>query len=243
MVTACIYLMPSSRALHSGSEGVFCVATTHLLYNPKAGEVKLAQLGYLLAELHRMATIPGEIPNYIIIIDYRCHADTDKLLPVILCGDFNSVPNSHIVNFISSARLDYSNVSASEVAGFSRRHSQRRIPAPLFPSVMGISNDCCYMTLDKAQTNDATYTLTHPFKLNCVYPFYNKSTVTTYHQSAFETVDYIFFSPVINSTSGFRLLHRKALPSCELLRLLGPQPHQSLSSDHLFLCATFQLIC
>ncbi len=41
-------------------EGMFCVATTHLLFNPKAGEVKLAQLGYLLAELHRMATIPGE---------------------------------------------------------------------------------------------------------------------------------------------------------------------------------------
>lgn len=37
----------------------FCVATTHLLYNPKAGEVKLAQMSCLFAELHRMATIPG----------------------------------------------------------------------------------------------------------------------------------------------------------------------------------------
>ena len=38
----------------------FCVATTHLLYNPKAGEVKLAQMSCLLAELHKMATIPGK---------------------------------------------------------------------------------------------------------------------------------------------------------------------------------------
>ncbi len=47
---------------HSGAEenAVFCIANTHLLFNPKAGEVKLAQLSYLLAELHKMATKPGE---------------------------------------------------------------------------------------------------------------------------------------------------------------------------------------
>ncbi len=38
---------------------VFCVANTHLLFNPKAGEVKLAQLSYLLAELHKLALKPG----------------------------------------------------------------------------------------------------------------------------------------------------------------------------------------
>ncbi len=42
-----------------GSE--FCVATTHLLYNPKAGEVKLAQLGFLMAKLHQMTTVQGEV--------------------------------------------------------------------------------------------------------------------------------------------------------------------------------------
>ena len=38
---------------------MFCIANTHLLFNPKAGEVKLAQVSYLLAELHKMATKPG----------------------------------------------------------------------------------------------------------------------------------------------------------------------------------------
>ncbi len=164
---------------------------------------------------------------------------TNELLPVILCGDFNSLPNSHLVNFVSSSRLDYSNISASEVAGFSRRQRQRIIPTPLFPPSMGISNNCCYVSADKSPTSE--YILTHPFNLKPVYPYCYKSTVTTFHQSAFETVDYIFFSPVTNSC-GFRLLHRKALPSCELLLMLGPQPHNALSSDHLFLCATFQLI-
>ncbi|XP_064382711.1 protein angel homolog 2-like isoform X3 [Halichondria panicea] len=303
----------------TGVEGMFCVATTHLLFNPKAGEVKLAQLGYLLAELHRMATIP----------------DRDCLLPVILCGDFNSLPNSHLVNFITSAKLDYSEISAAEVAGFGkrRRSSGRDIPKPLFPSTMGIDNNCCYrepptrtermvvdvidLTLDDDDdgpsqgsgtpkilerplappvptplqdtvsayekidsttvtmscTNESpsnsnassqphttttlnqrvasscdnipqvpVHLLTHPFNLlNCVYPYSPKSTVTTFHQSAFEMVDYIFFTPLTNS-KGFRLLHRKALPSTDVLKQFGPQPHEFLSSDHLFLCAMFQLI-
>ncbi len=164
---------------------------------------------------------------------------------MILCGDFNSVPNSHLVNFVTSSRLDYSNLSAVAVAGFSRHPRQREIPSPLFPSAMGISNDCRYITaVDKEGPSNviSTHVLTHPFKLNSAYSYYNKSTVTTFHQSAFETVDYLFYSPVLNK-SGFCLLSRIALPSRELLERFGPQPHPTLSSDHLFLCATFQLVC
>lgn len=91
--------------------------------------------------------------------------------------------------------------------------------------------------------------LTHPFKLIPAYPISktHPSTVTTYHQCAFETVDYIFFSPISCRTNGtrknltgFNLLKRKVLPSTHTLLDLGPQPHQFLSSDHLLLQATFQ---
>lgn len=92
--------------------------------------------------------------------------------------------------------------------------------------------------------------LTHPFKLVPAYPISKSqpATVTTYHQCAFETVDYILFSPIacrtssdIKRLSGFNLLKRKVLPSTHTLLDLGPQPHQFLSSDHLLLQATFQL--
>ena len=56
----------------------FCVATTHLLYNPKAGEVKLAQMSCLFAELHRMATIPGMINSYVVIHCHFRYTLTDK---------------------------------------------------------------------------------------------------------------------------------------------------------------------
>lgn len=95
--------------------------------------------------------------------------------------------------------------------------------------------------------------LTHPFKLAAAYPHPHPSqcrpsTVTTYHEAAFETVDYIFFSPMAyrmgssgrKQLCGFHLLQRQVLPSTHTLLDLGPQPHKYLSSDHLLLKATFQ---
>ena len=49
-------------------DALFCVAITHLLFNPKAGEVKLAQLAYLFAELHKMASNSGLCDFRIIIL-------------------------------------------------------------------------------------------------------------------------------------------------------------------------------
>jgi len=67
-------------------------------------------------------------------------------------------------------------------------------------------------------------TITHPFRLMSAYPHSTNppSTVTTYHKHAFETVDYIYFTPLsiprsAQETSregkGFRLLGRKILPA------------------------------
>ena len=88
--------------------------------------------------------------------------------------------------------------------------------------------------------------LTHPFRLITAYPISKSdaSAVTTYHHCAFETVDYIFFSPIScnsgKSVTGFNLLQRKVLPSTHTLLDLGPQPHHFLSSDHLLIQAMFQ---
>lgn len=111
---------------------VFCVANTHLLFNPKAGEVKLAQLSLLFAELHKMASVPGSA----------------ELIPCLLCGDFNSTPSAPLVHLVEEARLDYSNLSAADVAGYytdSNKHRQRRIPVPLLPASLSISQECVYV--------------------------------------------------------------------------------------------------
>ena len=350
----------------------------------------------------------------------------EELLPAIFCGDVNSTPGSPLYNFITTSYLNYSKMSAVEIAGYyNSRRSTRLIPKPLLPASMNIGSDCRFnvitetqptavvvdLTVDSAPddvividdsecTNDGSFIssiavvaqkaerdtetpskftslqsittgfcslvqtfskeksgsgsmewesekqpaidlsqarylnpsvdkpvftseglspafdqhqvkdfkssvssddkrdmslsgvlslssesnprrnadsstsnpnnkqrqstlpnglLTHPFRFNSVYPYSSqspRSTVTTFHQSAFETVDYIFYTPTsslsnrgLGSTgepsklsSGFHLLSRKVLPSTHILLELGPQPHEFLSSDHLLLQATFQLI-
>ncbi|RQM30553.1 hypothetical protein B5M09_000252 [Aphanomyces astaci] len=59
------------------------VATTHILFNPRRGDVKLAQMQLLLSTLHAL-----NIPH------------------VILCGDFNVTPKSALYAFLSKGRLD-----------------------------------------------------------------------------------------------------------------------------------------
>ncbi|XP_017123407.2 protein angel [Drosophila elegans] len=59
-------------------EKEFVVATTHLLYNPKRDDVRCAQVGRILEELHSFST------------------DT----PIVLTGDFNSLKNSSPIELL-----------------------------------------------------------------------------------------------------------------------------------------------
>ncbi|KAJ7393706.1 Protein angel 1 [Desmophyllum pertusum] len=72
------------------SNSLLCVSNTHLLFNKKRGDIKLAQLACLFAEIEELARIssPGK---------------TDPCYhPIICCGDFNSTPFSPIYDFVSA---------------------------------------------------------------------------------------------------------------------------------------------
>ncbi|KAG0254900.1 Protein angel 2 [Mortierella polycephala] len=67
-----------------------CVATTHILFNPKRGMIKIAQLCILLQEAKNL------------IEREECE------VPIVLCGDLNSLPHSTIIQYLLS---DHVNVS------------------------------------------------------------------------------------------------------------------------------------
>lgn len=75
-----------------------CVANTHVLYNPRRGDVKLAQMAILLAEVDKVARLSD---------GSHC--------PIILCGDLNSVPHSPLYNFIRDGELQYHGMPAWKV--------------------------------------------------------------------------------------------------------------------------------
>ncbi|NXM95170.1 ANGE1 protein, partial [Sylvia borin] len=110
-----------------------CVANTHVLFNPRRGDIKLAQVALLLAEIDKIArTAEG------------------SYYPVILCGDLNSVPDSPLYKFIRNGELSYHGMPAWKVSGqedFSQQLYSRKLLAPLWPSSLGVTDKCQYVTL------------------------------------------------------------------------------------------------
>ncbi|XP_068398175.1 protein angel homolog 1 [Eschrichtius robustus] len=109
-----------------------CVANTHVLYNPRRGDIKLAQMAVFLAEVDKVARLSD---------GSHC--------PIILCGDLNSVPDSPLYNFIRDGELQYHGMPAWKVSGqedFSHQLYQRKLQAPLWPSSLGITDCCQYVT-------------------------------------------------------------------------------------------------
>ncbi|CAG5896329.1 unnamed protein product, partial [Menidia menidia] len=94
-----------------------CVANTHLLYNPHRGDVKLAQLAILLAEIGRVSRLPDGSSR-----------------PVLLCGDLNSSPQSPLYSFLTRGRLEYKGL----------RIGMRRLQSPIWSPKLGISRRCRY---------------------------------------------------------------------------------------------------
>lgn len=86
-----------------------CVANTHLLYNPRRGDVKLAQLAILLAEISRLSRLPNGSSS-----------------PVVLCGDFNSTPLSPLYTFLTTGCLHYGGLKMGSV----RFPQQKRVSTP-----------------------------------------------------------------------------------------------------------------
>lgn len=80
------------------------VATTHLIFNPRRGDVKFCQLRLLLAELERLAL--KEIGE-----NGRVYH------PTILCGDFNFEPHSPLYKFVENGRLDVTRIFAGNMSG------------------------------------------------------------------------------------------------------------------------------
>ncbi|KFU87433.1 Protein angel 2 [Chaetura pelagica] len=248
---------------HCKTNAAICIANTHLLYNPRRGDIKLTQLAMLLAEIASVA--PQKDGTF---------------CPIIICGDFNSVPGSPLYKFIKEGKLNYEGLAIGKVSGQEQfPRGQRILPIPIWPKKLGISQNCVYEIkqqqkeenpeekLEEAiqdNTQEIVTTseklsskLQHHFKLSSVYSHYFPETgipeVTTCHSRSAVTVDYIFYSAANDDTAptpgaedsfhgGLKLLGRLALLTEKDLWTVNGLPNENNSSDHLPLVAEFRLI-
>ncbi|XP_049595399.1 protein angel homolog 1 [Syngnathus scovelli] len=124
--------------VYQGSEvtskgSLLCVANTHLLFNPRRGDIKLAQLAIMLAEINSVV---------------KTWKNKGEHCNVILCGDFNSVPRMPLYQFITTGELDFQGLPTWMVSGqkdFSHKATHDVLRAPLWPDCLGISDRCQYV--------------------------------------------------------------------------------------------------
>uniref|UniRef100_A0A3Q1H4Z8 Endonuclease/exonuclease/phosphatase domain-containing protein n=2 Tax=Anabas testudineus TaxID=64144 RepID=A0A3Q1H4Z8_ANATE len=138
-----------------------CVANTHLLFNPRRGDIKLAQLAIMLAEIDCMVKsckVKGEHCN------------------VIFCGDFNSVPQMPLYQLITTGELYYQGLPAWMVSGqedLSYKPYCHRLFAPLWPSALGITDNCQYTAVndmfESPSQNSGKCQYSHDFMLQLRY--------------------------------------------------------------------------
>ncbi|XP_051252134.1 protein angel homolog 1 isoform X1 [Dicentrarchus labrax] len=134
-----------------------CVANTHLLFNPRRGDVKLAQLAIMLAEIDSVVK--------------SCKAKGEHC-NLILCGDFNTVPHMPLYQLITTGELYFQGLPAWMISGqedMSHRVYGHRLFAPLWPSCLGITDNCQYTTaketFESQSQKPGKYQYSHDFLL------------------------------------------------------------------------------
>ncbi|XP_076612244.1 protein angel homolog 2 isoform X5 [Chaetodon auriga] len=252
-----VLLRPNDAVGQSDLSTVICVANTHLLYNPRRGDIKLAQLAILLAEISRLSRLPDGSTN-----------------PVVLCGDFNSTPWSPLYSFLTTGCLDYRGLQIGTVSGQEASpRGQRLLTSPIWSHSLGIDHRCQYKKKPAAASPPSSPTegaisdltvedfstkavdafrarIEHILKLQSSYQHRlmpdGRPEITTCHSRTAMTVDYILYTPdsitppSLPGGRGLHLLGRLSLVGQSELEEVKGLPNRYHPSDHLPLLARFR---
>ncbi|XP_003738942.2 protein angel homolog 2 [Galendromus occidentalis] len=241
------FLKPGCRTLNRDNVGLvvtltplanrqakLCVATTHLLFNPKRGDVKLAQLRYLMANVEEAAFLGVSRANGQLIY-----------APTILCGDLNATPHCPLYRFVVSGKLEVDGLLHGEISG-------PRTGTVIKPEEVHVGNllpntifeDTFVSRFGEQALDSLQYAFDHNIishtlgKFQSCYSHTKKGLpeVSTYVDNA-ETVDYIFFqaSRLLRHTATLDLMVKNELDA------LGSIPNAAMGSDHLPLASRFIL--
>ncbi|KAK8379867.1 hypothetical protein O3P69_019696 [Scylla paramamosain] len=252
----------SSSSSSSGGGAGVVVATTHLLYNPRRHDVKLAQAAVLLAELDRMC-YAGQV------------AGQPQYCPVVLAGDLNAEPHSALLSFLLEGRLQYEGLGRRTLT---RHYSHGPELGPqLLPPALGITGACQHAALaqgrwlerqrgpiispaDKRRLEEALIHLQHSDRPGAA----PAMPVTTALHDPAQCPGWLTHALLLHSAyrhqrrgrggggtdvttfpgaeGPLKLLERLTLPTAREAALFSPMPSPVCPSDHFPLAARFMLL-
>ncbi|TPX72420.1 hypothetical protein SpCBS45565_g00552 [Spizellomyces sp. 'palustris'] len=143
-----------------------CVATTHLLWSPTRGDIKLTQFLKLTQYMKEM------------IEDHERQSGAN--VPLVLCGDFNLNPGSVLYNFCVSGVMNIADADPKDMSGQSDKQSRREKKPPLFPVLnpsfprrsqqpslsMGVTTSCTSTSITTAKGKTTTTHLQQSFSVS-----------------------------------------------------------------------------
>ncbi|KAK0040647.1 protein angel 2 isoform X2 [Biomphalaria pfeifferi] len=148
-----------------------CVATTHLLFNPKRGDVKLAQMMLFLAEIDKYAYLDRDVdshpdsasslassrslgmpqqtsaPKKVSAESHHASKPKPTYCPVILCGDLNTEPFCAMYKFITTGYIKYEKYTSKQFCGQKEGHGSggsSLIGKELLLESLDITQSCQY---------------------------------------------------------------------------------------------------
>lgn len=184
------------------------VGNIHVLYNPKRGDVKLGQIRLFLEKAYGLSQ------------EWGC-------IPVVITGDFNSLPQSALYQFVASSKLNI------------LQHDRRHISGQIFSGSQYLYNRMARWTDEEKRlaTGSSGNSLKHPLMLHSAYAGVPGSSkvrdrtgeplATSYHSLFSGTVDYIWHT---SDLVPVKVLESLPMPS---LKKTGGLPSKEWGSDHL----------
>ncbi|XP_017638405.1 carbon catabolite repressor protein 4 homolog 5 [Gossypium arboreum] len=206
------------------------VGNIHVLFNPNRGDIKLGQVRLFLEKAYKLSQEWGNIP-------------------VILVGDFNSIPQSAMYQFLASSELNIQLHDRRQISGQLEHSSQRRkIRAQnkdidrhhvWTPFSRQLTSSWSDEELVLATGNKGFTHLQHKLNLSSAYlgapgshrtrDSHGEPLATSYHSKFMGTVDYIWHTG--------ELIPVKVLDTLpvDVLRRNASLPSERWGSDHLAL--------
>uniref|UniRef100_A0A674ASD2 poly(A)-specific ribonuclease n=1 Tax=Salmo trutta TaxID=8032 RepID=A0A674ASD2_SALTR len=200
----------AGKSLHGMEKQLLLVANAHMHWDPAYSDVKLVQTVMFLSEVKnivdkatrslKLASISGET----------------NAVPLVLCADLNSLPDSGVVEFLSSGGVDSTHKDFQELR-----------------YIDSLTNFNC-----NGKNGASNGRITHDFKLKSAY----KNGLMPYTNYTFDfkgIIDYIFYSqPTLNVLGVLgpldpHWLHENNISGC---------PHPHIPSDHFSLFAQLELL-
>jgi len=243
---------------HKQSNIRVCVATTHLLFNPNQGIIKVAQYQTLTLTIREIL---------------RNNKDYDANIPIIITGDFNTCADSILYNYIVSGHEKVKTI-INETKTLSGQQGDNFHKLSRSEYIKDYKSAChetykdsmnCIKAMldlhdsgDNAKINQSKDVLYSPFKVKSVYHTHESSTcererkyVSSYINYNKSLVDYIYYTDGLDVKSA--TLEENAINHKELklvpVKCLEPLslnypynlPNRNFPSDHCSLVTIFDL--